>query len=429
MSQRLQRVLGHLSPSSNPAVESVSLSPQATAAGFSKSPDDIVIVSALRTPITKARKGGFKDTYVEELLATVIKATIDRTKIDPAILGDIAVGTVLGNGSQRANEARIAGFLAGVPETVPIHTINRQCSSGLQAVAHVAANIKAGYYDIGLATGVESMSLAEFKWSGSMNPRVFLNQQAKDCLLPMGITSENVAKRWGVNRKEQDEVALLSNQRAAKAIKEGRFKDEIVPVKVKTKDPKTGAEKEVVIDTDDGVRADTTFEGLSKLKPAFQAGGSTTAGNSSQVSDGAAAVLVARRKKAQQLGLPIIAVFRAFSVVGVDPAVMGIGPAFAIPAVLKQAGISKDDVDLYEINEAFGSQAAMSVKHLGLSWDKVNVNGGAIAIGHPLGATGARQIATILSELKKRKQRIGVTSMCIGSGQGAAAVIEYEGGF
>lgn len=426
MSQRLERVLGHLSPSSNPAVESVSLSPQATAATFSKSPEDIVIVSALRTPITKARKGGLKDTYVEELLATVIKATIERTKIDPAVLGDIVVGTVLGNGSQRANEARIAGFLAGVPETVPIHTINRQCSSGLQAVAHVAANIKAGYYDIGLATGVESMSLAEFKWSGSMNPRVFLNQQAKDCLLPMGITSENVAKKWGVNRKEQDEVAVLSNQRAAKAIKEGRFKDEIVPVKVKTKDPKTGAEKEVVIDTDDGVRADTTFEGLSKLKPAFQAGGTTTAGNSSQVSDGAAAVLVTKRKKAQQLGLPIIGVFRAFSVVGVDPAVMGIGPAFAIPAVLKQAGISKDDVDLYEINEAFASQAAMSVKHIGLSWDKVNVNGGAIAIGHPLGATGARQIATILSELKKRKQRIGVTSMCIGSGMGAAAVIERE---
>lgn len=426
MSQRLEKVLGHLSPAINPASESHTLSPQATSANFSKSPDDIVIISALRTPITKARKGGFKDTYVEELLGAVIKATLERTKIDPAKIDDIIVGTVLGNGSQRANEARIAGILAGVPTSVPVHTINRQCSSGLQAVAHVAANIKAGYYDVGLATGVETMSLAEFKWSGSMNPRVFLNQQAKDCLLPMGITSENVASRYGVTRKEQDEFAVLSNQRAAKAIKEGKFKDEIVPVKVKTKDPKTGAEKEVVIDTDDGVRADTTFEGLSKLKPAFQQGGTTTAGNSSQVSDGAAAVLLMKRKKAQQLGLPIIGVFRAFTVVGVDPSVMGIGPAFAIPAVLKQANINKDDVDLYEINEAFASQAVMSVKKIGLSLDKVNVNGGAIAIGHPLGATGARQIATILSELKKRKQKIGVTSMCIGSGMGAAAVIERE---
>jgi len=282
-----------------------------------KTPNDVVIVSALRTPIAKARKGALKDTYVEELLATVIRATFERTnnKVQPGSIGDVVVGSVLGNNSQRANECRMAAFLAGVPSNVPVHLVNRQCSSGLQALAHVAANITAGNYEIGLACGVESMSVNPMKWEGSLNPKIFMNKQAKDCLLPMGITSENVASRYGVTRKDQDEFAVRSHQLAANAIKTGKFKNEIVPVHTKVKDPKTGQEKEVIVDTDEGVRADTTFAGLSKLKPAFTKDGTTTAGNASQVSDGAAAVLAMKRSTAEKLGLPILGVFRAFSVV------------------------------------------------------------------------------------------------------------------
>lgn len=253
-----------------------------------------------------------------------------------------------------------------------------------------------------------------------------MNKQAKDCLLPMGITSENVAARYGVTRKDQDEFAVRSHQLAAAAIKNGKFKNEIVPVVTKVKDPKTGQEKEVTVDTDEGVRADTAFAGLSKLKPAFTKDGTTTAGNASQVSDGAAAVLAMRRSKAEQLGLPILGVFRAFSVVGVEPDVMGIGPAVAIPDVLKKAGLSPDDIDVYEINEAFASQALYSVRKAGIPIDKVNPNGGAIALGHPLGCTGARQVSTLLNELHRRNGRYGIISMCIGSGMGAAAFITTE---
>jgi len=320
----------------------------------------------------------------------------------------------------------MASFLAGFPETVPIHTVNRQCSSGLQALAHVAANIKAGYYDVGIAAGLESMSQAQFKWSGSVNPRLAANKQAKACLVPMGITSENVASRFGVSRQEQDEAAVRSHARAAAAIKGGKFRSEIVPVDVTLKDAKTGEERKVTVDTDGGVRTQTTMETLGRLKPAFKEGGTTTAGNSSQVSDGAAAVLAMRRSTAVRLGVPILATFRAFAVTGVDPLVMGIGPATAIPAAVAQAKLKLTDIDLFEINEAFASQAAFCVKKLGLSWDRVNVNGGAIALGHPLGATGARQVATLLSEMGRRKSRYGVVSMCIGSGMGAAAVFERE---
>lgn len=427
MSHRVNQILGQL----NPAVGSFSspVEAQPTKAGashFGKNDNDIVIVSALRTALGRAKKGGLKDTYVEDMLATVLKATVDRTKIDPAIIGDICVGTVLGGGSQRANACRIASFFAGIPETVPVHIINRQCSSGLQAIAHVAANIKAGHYDVGVAAGVESMSLSAFQWEGSMNPKVFMNQKAKDCLLPMGITSENVAAKWKVSREQQDKLAVASHQKAAKAIKEGKFKDEIVPITVKVKDPKTGQEKEVVFDTDDGVRPETTLEGLGKLKAVFQKGGSTTAGNASQVTDGAAAVLLMTRAHAKKLGLPIQGVFRSFAVAGVDPAVMGIGPAAAIPEALKKANLTVDDIDVFEINEAFASQAFMSVSTLNIPWEKVNPNGGAIALGHPLGCTGARMTATLLNELKRRKARFGVVSMCIGSGMGAAGIFEWE---
>ncbi len=329
----------------------------------------------------RARRGGLAQVPVEEMLATVLKATVARTKIDPKLVGDIVVGTVLGGGSQRANECRIAAFLAGFPEEVPVHILNRQCSSGLQALASVAAAITAGYYEVGLACGVESMSLSAFAWEGSMNPKVFLNQQAKDCLLPMGITSENVASRYGVSRREQDEFAVSSHAKAAAAIQGGKFKKEIVPVATKVKDPKTGQERSVLVDTDDGVRADTTLELLSKLKPAFSATGTTTAGNASQVTDGAAAVLAMKRSTAKRLGLPILGVFRSFAVVGCPPDVMGIGPAVAIPPALRAAGLGVTDVDVYEINEAFASQAVYCIKKLGIPIDRCNPNGGAIALG------------------------------------------------
>ncbi|XP_050239114.1 3-ketoacyl-CoA thiolase 2, peroxisomal [Quercus robur] len=388
--------------------------------------DDVVIVAAYRTPICKAKRGGFKDTYADDLLAPVLKAVIEKTNVNPSEVGDIVVGTVLGPGSQRATECRMAAFYAGFPETVPIRTVNRQCSSGLQAVADVAAAIRAGFYDIGIGAGLESMTSSPLAWEGSVNPKVKIFEQAQNCLLPMGITSENVAHRFGVTRQEQDQAAVESHQRAAAATASGKFKDEIIPVPTKIVDPKTGDEKPVTISIDDGIRPNARFSDLAKLKPVFKKDGSTTAGNSSQVSDGAGAVLLMKRSIAVQKGLPILGVFRTFAAVGVDPAIMGVGPAAAIPAAVKAAGLELDDIDLFEINEAFASQFVYCRNKLELDPEKINVNGGAIALGHPLGATGARCVATLLHEMKRRGKdcRFGVISMCIGSGMGAAAVFE-----
>ncbi|XP_030975117.1 3-ketoacyl-CoA thiolase 2, peroxisomal [Quercus lobata] len=388
--------------------------------------DDVVIVAAYRTPICKAKRGGFKDTYADDLLAPVLKAVIEKTNVNPSEVGDIVVGTVLAPGSQRATECRMAAFYAGFPETVPIRTVNRQCSSGLQAVADVAAAIRAGFYDIGIGAGLESMTSSPMAWEGSVNPKVKIFEQAQNCLLPMGITSENVAHRFGVTRQEQDQAAVESHQRAAAATASGKFKDEIIPVPTKIVDPKTGDEKPVTISIDDGIRPNARFSDLAKLKPVFKKDGSTTAGNSSQVSDGAGAVLLMKRSIAVQKGLPILGVFRTFAAVGVDPAIMGVGPAAAIPAAVKAASLELDDIDLFEINEAFASQFVYCRNKLELDPEKINVNGGAIALGHPLGATGARCVATLLHEMKRRGKdcRFGVISMCIGSGMGAAAVFE-----
>ncbi|RCV08934.1 hypothetical protein SETIT_1G366300v2 [Setaria italica] len=429
-----QRVLlAHLLPSSSSPSSQPQLAASECAAGDSAAyqrtssfGDDVVVVAAYRTPICKAKRGGFKDTYPEDLLTVVLKAVLDNTKINPGDIGDIVVGTVLGPGSQRANECRMAAFYAGFPETVPVRTVNRQCSSGLQAVADVAAAIKAGFYDIGIGAGLESMSINSIGWEGQVNPRISAFQKAQDCLLPMGITSENVAHRYGVTRQEQDQAAAESHRRAAAATASGKFKDEIVPVPTKIVDPKTGEEKKVVISVDDGIRPGTTASGLAKLKPIFKKDGTTTAGNSSQVSDGAGAVLLMKRSVALKKGLPILGVFRSFAAVGVDPAVMGVGPAVAIPAAVKSAGLEIEDIDLFELNEAFASQFVYCCNKLGLDRSKVNVNGGAIAMGHPLGATGARCVATLLNEMKRRGRdcRFGVVTMCIGSGMGAAAVFE-----
>ncbi|KAK3022867.1 hypothetical protein RJ639_045957 [Escallonia herrerae] len=417
--------------------------------------DDVVIVAAYRTALCKSKRGGFKDTYPDDLLAPVLKALLEKTNLDPSEVGDIVVGTVLAPGSQRASECRMAAFYAGFPETVPVRTVNRQCSSGLQAVADVAAAIKAGYYDIGIGAGLESMTTNPMAWEGSVNPRVLSVKQmaqAQDCLLPMGVTSENVAHRFGVTRKEQDQAAVDSHRKAAAATAAGKFKDEIVPVNTKIVDPKTGDEKPVTISIDDGIRSNANVADLGKLKPVFKKDGTTTAGNSSQVSDGAGAVLLMKRSVAIRKGYPILGVFRTFAAVGVDPAIMGVGPAVAIPAAVKSAGLELDDIDLFEINEAFASQFVYCRKKLELDQEKINVNGGAMAIGHPLGATakagfssaasnlvspsfdwdltciltGARCVATLLHEMKRRGKdcRFGVISMCIGTGMGAAAVFE-----
>lgn len=318
--------------------------------------------------------------------------------------------------------ARIAQFSAGIPESVPLSSVNRQCSSGLQAVMNVVGSILAGTCHAGLGCGVESMSKRSMTDPANMPDVDFdelgRNQKAADCLLPMGITSENVAEKFGVDRATQDAFAAGSQARAAEAQHQGLFAAEIVPVHVE------GA-AEAVVD-DDGIRPGTTQEKLSKLRPAFKPDGTTTAGNSSQVSDGAAAVLVMRRWMAKKHGLPVLGVVRSYSVVGVDPSLMGIGPAVAIPEAIKKAGISLEDVDIFEINEAFASQAAYCVKHLSIPAEKVNPLGGAIALGHPLGCTGARMVATLLHQMKRRKARYGVVSMCIGTGMGAAAVFEHE---
>lgn len=429
-----QRVLlGHLQ---GPAAESASVSRQPTSVGDSAayqrrnvSLDDVVIVSAVRTPMCKARRGGFKDTPVDDLIAAVLKETIARTGVEPEAIGDVVFGSVMGPSSQRANECRIAMFLAGFPSSVPVHTVNRQCSSGLQAIAEVAASIKAGYYTIGIAGGVESMTANPMVWDGAVNPKVAESACAQDCLLPMGITSENVAAQFGIGREVQDKFAAASHAKAAAARAAGKFKNEIVPVETVLKDPKTGEVRRVVISEDDGIRPGTTAASLGKLAPAFKKGGTTTAGNSSQVTDGAAACLLMTRREALKRGLPIMGIFRSFSAVGVPPAIMGIGPAVAIPAAVEAAGLTLDDIDVYEINEAFASQATYSVNKLGIDMEKVNPNGGAIAMGHPLGCTGARQTATLLNEMKRRGKagRFGVVSMCIGSGMGAAAVFEQGG--
>lgn len=390
--------------------------------------DDVVIVASLRTPLTKAKRGGLRDTDAIDLLATVFKAVLVKTGIEPGVIGDIVVGSVLGPSSQRANEARIASFYAGIPEEVPVRTINRQCSSGLQAIADVAAAIKAGFYTVGLAAGVETMSSNPMAWEGGINARLGEFPKAQGCMLPMGVTSENVAAKFSINRRTQDEFAARSHKKAAAAQAAGKFKDEIVPVHTKVVDPKSGTETPVVVSEDDGIRAGTTAESLGQLRAVFKKDGTTTAGNSSQVTDGAGATLLMTRGEALRRGLPILGVFRSFAAVGVDPSIMGVGPAAAIPAALAKAGLTVDDIDVYEINEAFASQAYYSINKLGIDESKVNPNGGAIALGHPLGATGVRATATLLHEMKRRGRaaRFGVVSMCIGSGMGAAAV--YEAG-
>jgi len=423
MAFRVQKIVSH--------VRTGLLLPQPTSAMGTvgtKSPDDVVVVSALRTPICRAKKGGFKDTYPDDLLKAALEGVVKQSNIDPKVVGDVVVGNVQLGGAY-AGPARMAQLRAGFPVDVPIHAINRQCSSGLQAVAHVANAIKGGMYDVGIGCGVESMTHGGAIGGGVPPPlnlnELMANKLAKDCLVPMGVTAENVAKRYGVTRADQDQMGVDSHKKALAAQAAGHFKNEIVPVTITVEDDK-GVEKQVVIDADDGPRA-TTLEGLGKLKTVFKKeGGTVTAGTASQVSDGAAAVLLMRRSKADQLGVKPIGVFRGSKVCGCEPDEMGVGPAVAIPMALEGAGLKMSDIDVFEINEAFAAQALYCVKKLGVPEEKLNPNGGAIALGHPLGATGARQVATLLNQLNRTGKKLGVVSMCIGTGMGMAAVFEAE---
>jgi len=425
---RLQRLVGQVAPAGVAPPSALSAVPTAAAmSGAAQADDDVVICSALRTAITKAKKGGFKDTACEELLSALFQATVAQTKVDPKAIGDIQIGNVSQPGAG-AVTSRMAQFMGGVGYEAPLATVNRQCSSGLQAVANIASSIKAGVIDVGLAGGVESMTMYDMASSvdpKKFSPKIADSDLAMACMVPMGITSENVAEKWNISKEKQNKLAVDSHNKALAAQKAGLFDSEIVPVQTQVKD-KEGKMTPLTVKADEGPRAGTTFESLSALKPAFKVGGTTTAGNSSQVSDGASLVLLARRSTAKQLGLPIIGRMRSFAVVGVDPNVMGIGPAYAIPAALDKAGANLSDVDIFEINEAFASQATMTIEHLKIPMEKVNPKGGAIALGHPLGCTGSRLIATLLPELKRTKGKLGVVSMCIGTGMGAASVIESE---
>ena len=386
--------------------------------------EDVVICCAVRTALTKAKRGAFAKTSPEDLLAPLFKECVKRSRINPRDIGDIQIGNVLQTGSGMIS-ARMAGLMAGIPDSVPVMSINRQCSSGLQAVANIAAAIKAGQIDAGIGGGVESMSMFDMMASldiTKISSTVFDNEGARNCLIPMGMTSENVAEKFKIPRSVQDQLATDSHAKASRAQERGLYDSEIVPVTVT--DPVSG--KSVTVTRDEGIRKETTIESLGALGPSFKKGGTTTAGNASQLTDGAACVLLARRSFAEARGLTVIAKYVAFSAVGCPPEIMGIGPAVAIPSVLKKANMTLNDIDIFEINEAFASQATYCVEKLGVPKDKLNPKGGAIALGHPLGCTGARQIATLLPELKRTGKKRGIVSMCIGAGMGAAGIFELE---
>jgi acetyl-CoA acyltransferase len=382
---------------------------------------EIAILSAVRTAIGRAPRGVFKNTRPDDLAAAVAREAMRRAEVEPTVIEDVVLGSANPEAEQGLNVARQVGFLAGLPDTVPAMTINRFCSSGLQAAAIVADRIAAGGIDAGLAGGLESMSMIPMGGNKvALNPAVV--EQFPNAYIPMGNTAENVARQFGISRGEQDAFALASHQKAVAAQARGAFKDEILPFKTRVFDGEVW--RDITVDKDEGPRADTSLEKLAALKPVFDPTGTVTAGNSSPTNDGAAAVVLMGADTAKAAGKKPRAYFRAFAVAGVPPEIMGIGPVPAVRKLLAKTGLEVDQIDLYEINEAFASQAVYCVRELGLPVERVNVNGGAIALGHPLGATGARQIATVLHELERRKGRYAVISMCVGGGMGAAGLIE-----
>jgi acetyl-CoA acyltransferase len=386
---------------------------------------EAVIVAGARTPVGKAKKGTLAHVRPDDLGALVVKETLKRAGNYEGNIDDLIIGCAMPEAEQGLNIARNIGALAGLPYTVPAITINRYCSSGLQAIAYAAERIMLGHSDTVIAGGVESMSLVPMM-GHVIRPNAKLAEEAPEYYMSMGHTAEQVAMKYGVSREDQDAFAVRSHQRAAKAIREGKFKDEIVPVEVTVRKVENNklVEKTILFEEDEGVRPDTNMETLAKLRPAFSANGTVTAGNASQMSDGAAAVMVMDREKAESLGLKPLGKFRSFAVAGVPPEVMGIGPVAAVPKALKLAGLELSDIGLIELNEAFASQSIQVIRELGLDEEKVNVNGGAIALGHPLGCTGAKLTLSLLYEMRRRNVQFGIVTMCIGGGMGAAGVFE-----
>ncbi|RPF50359.1 acetyl-CoA C-acetyltransferase [Aquisalibacillus elongatus] len=387
---------------------------------------EAVIVSGARTPVGKAKKGTLANSRPDDLAALTIKETLKRANNYDGPIDDVIMGCAMPEAEQGMNMARNIAGLSGLPNEVPGITINRYCSSGLQSIAYAAERIMVGGSDAIIAGGAESMSLIPMG-GHVIKPNLELVENAPGYYMSMGHTAEEVAQRFGISRDDQDEFAVRSHERAAKALEEGKFDDEIVPVEVTQREvgpDNKVKETTVTLERDEGVRKGTTKDVLGKLKPAFNVQGSVTAGNSSQMSDGAASVLVMDREKAEQEGLTPLVKFRSFTVAGVEPEIMGVGPVKAIPKAVKQAGLELDDIGLFELNEAFASQSLQVIRELGLNEDIVNVNGGAIALGHPLGCTGTKLTLSLIHEMKRRDVKYGVVTMCIGGGMGAAGVFE-----
>ena len=388
---------------------------------------EVVIVAAKRTACGKANKGSLRFTRPDSLMGEIIKDLMKSAPaVEPEMVEDVIVGCAFPEGSQGMNVARQSVFLGGLPDTVPGMTVNRFCSSGLQTIAMAAERITAGGAEIIIAGGVESMS--QVPMGGiSFQPNPQLTEERPEVYINMGLTAENVADKYGVSREDQDEFALKSHQKCIKAWEEGFFDEQITPVDVVHKYVTSGGEVEeesFTFKQDEGPRKDTSLEALGGLKPVFRTGGSVTAGNSSQMNDAAAGVVVMSRQKADELGLKPIARYHGFAVAGVAPEIMGIGPVEAIPKVLKQTGLELDDIDLIELNEAFAAQSLAVIRKVGLDPEKVNINGGAIAMGHPLGCTGAKLTTQILHDLHRLDKQFGMVTMCIGGGMGAAGIFE-----
>lgn len=388
---------------------------------------EAVIVAGARTPVGKAKKGTLASVRPDDLGALTIKETLRRAgDFDPSKIDDVIIGCAMPEAEQGMNMARNIAALAGMPDTVPAITINRYCSSGLQSIAYGAERIMLGHANAIIAGGAETMTMIPMG-GHVIAPNPTLVETAPEYYMGMGFTAEEVARKFEISREDQDAFAVESHRRAAKAIEEGKFNDEIVPVEVTLRS--VGAdnklkEKKVLFSQDEGVRSDTTLEGLARLRPAFHPKGTVTAGNASQMSDGAASVLVMDREMAEAEGLTPLVRFRSFAVAGVPPQIMGIGPVEAIPKALKLAGLQLSDIGLFELNEAFASQSLQIIRHLNLDVNKVNVNGGAIALGHPLGCTGTKLTLSLIHEMKRRGEQFGVVTMCIGGGMGAAGVFE-----
>jgi len=397
---------------------------------MAKQTQDAYIVATVRTPVGKAPRGMFKHVRPDDMLVHVIKAVMKQCDgLDPTAIDDVVVGCAMPEAEQGINVARVALLLAGLPNSVPGMTINRFCASGLQSVAIAADRIRLGEADVMIAGGTESMSMVPMMGNKvSMNPEMFKHDENVAIAYGMGMTAEKVAEQWKVGREAQDEFAYTSHQRALKAIANGEFTEEIAPYTIDEKYPDLAAhricEEISVKDTDEGPRADTSPEALARLRPVFAARGSVTAGNSSQMSDGAGAVILMSEAAMKRFNLAPLGRFVGFSVVGVPPEIMGVGPIKAIPKVLAQTGIKQDDLDWIELNEAFAAQSLAVIHDLDLDREKVNPLGGAIALGHPLGATGSIRVATLMHGLRRHNKKYGMVTMCIGSGMGAAGIFE-----